>query len=1490
MLKGIPGFHSFSLPTPLIFRRFASCFIITIALVIVAFSLFGIATVESATIQTDRQDYFPGETVVITGSGWQPGETVSMLLEESPDYCPDRTLSAVADASGNIYNNSFYPEEHDIGVTFYLTATGLSSGLQAQTVFSDSSIHFTQCLNDSENNNLIDDCDWSTGAINQNNSIYTEGDSVPQRLLLKIDTAATHTVRLEYDFSKASIYAYDFVTNADDTQSGALLNECANLPLFISATDCASLFSGPDADTVNAAIPSDPFDSVASKETPASRSIRVGCSPACSGTAIVTFPSLDGGDDPGEAHNPDTDPDCNQTCGTSSVFIEITFTTTAVDSLVGIWFGGHLAVSFDPNPLGLPDGWGSGFGASSISGAPFHISYKSLDGDSTGQRDNQLQPGAVVPPGTIIVKKVTIPSGAPGSFTFTGDAAGTISDGQSITVFGLKPGQYTSTENDPTSAGFDLSSVSCNDTNSTGNVGTRTATFNLEAGETVTCTFTNVQRGHILVDKVTDPSGDSTSFEFDPSYSSTNFFLTDGATPDDSGTLTPGTYSVAEVNIPAGWDLTGTTCSDGSPVSAIDLSAGETVTCTFTNTKRGHIIVDKVTNPSGDPQSFNFDAGGGSYADFSLTDAAAPNDQTLVPGTYSVSETVPSGWSQTSATCSDGSLISAIELGAGETITCTFTNTKRGHIIVDKITNPSGDPQSFDFDAGGGTYADFSLTDAATPNDQTLVPGTYSVSETVPSGWDQTSASCSDGSPINAIVLSAGETITCTFTNTKRGHIIVDKVTNPSGDPQSFNFDAGGGSYADFSLTDAAAPNDQILVPGTYSVSETVPGGWDQTGASCSDGSPVNAIVLSAGETVTCTFTNTKRGHIIVDKVTDPSGDPQSFNFDAGGGTYADFSLTDAATPNDQTLVPGTYSVSETVPSGWDQTDASCSDGSPVSAIDLSAGETITCTFKNTKRGHIIVDKITYPSGDPQSFDFDAGGGNYADFSLTDAATPNNQELVPGTYSVSEGAVAGWDLTSATCSDGSPVSAIDLSAGETITCTFKNTKRGHIIVDKITYPSGDPQSFNFDAGGGSYADFSLTDAATPNNQELVPGTYSVSEGAVAGWDLTSATCSDGSPVSAIVLSAGETVTCTFKNTKRGTIVVEKQTDPDGASGSFGFTGTAAGTISDGGTIVVSNLVPGQYTSTENDPTPNFDLYAITCSDINSSGNVSTRTATFNLEAGETVTCTFTNRQRGMAKVVKTVSGAAPSGTDSFTFQLRSGASSTQAGSILETGTADAANLGAINFSTKLVPGTTYALCELVMPGWMTTLGPPFYVVYNPSGDNSVVCTDFTVSAGETKTFSINNTPPPGGLARTIGFWKNWASCSGSNGNQEPVLDETLAASEPAGISIGDLVLHTGDCVSAVKILDKRQTCSPYKKMSSDPAWNLAAQLLAAKLNVVAGAGVCPAAVTAINDAQALLDLVNFNGCKHDNMTTAQKNQANALAATLDAYNNNTLCQ
>src|SRR2546426_3749639 len=90
-----------------------------------------------ATVKTDKADYAPSEIVTITGSGWQPGETVTLSFLESPLIDTHPNLTAVADATGNISNNQFVPDAHDFGILFYLTAVGQTSARQAQTTFTD---------------------------------------------------------------------------------------------------------------------------------------------------------------------------------------------------------------------------------------------------------------------------------------------------------------------------------------------------------------------------------------------------------------------------------------------------------------------------------------------------------------------------------------------------------------------------------------------------------------------------------------------------------------------------------------------------------------------------------------------------------------------------------------------------------------------------------------------------------------------------------------------------------------------------------------------------------------------------------------------------------------------------------------------------------------------------------------------------------------------------------------------------------------------------------------------------------------------------------------------------------------------------------------------------------------------------------------------------------------------------------------------------------
>jgi hypothetical protein len=68
---------------------------------------------------------------------------------------------------------------------------------------------------------------------------------------------------------------------------------------------------------------------------------------------------------------------------------------------------------------------------------------------------------------------------------------------------------------------------------------------------------------------------------------------------------------------------------------------------------------------------------------------------------------------------------------------------------------------------------------------------------------------------------------------------------------------------------------------------------------------------------------------------------------------------------------------------------------------------------------------------------------------------------------------------------------------------------------------------------------------------------------------------------------------------------------------------------------------------------------------------------------------------------------------------------------------------------------------------------------------------------------------------------------------------------------------------------------------------MAAQLMAADLNILAGAAKCATVVNAISAAHALLDKYAFNGTSYSpKLSAADATSANNLAKLLDAYNNN----
>ena len=164
----------------------------------------------------------------------------------------------------------------------------------------------------------------------------------------------------------------------------------------------------------------------------------------------------------------------------------------------------------------------------------------------------------------------------------------------------------------------------------------------------------------------------------------------------------------------------------------------------------------------------------------------------------------------------------------------------------------------------------------------------------------------------------------------------------------------------------------------------------------------------------------------------------------------------------------------------------------------------------------VRVVKSTDPDGDTTEFDFDPSSNLSADnFTRKDNEAAKEYSVEPGSYSVTELAETGWDLDSIVCSDGNSsgtgaVATYEVAAGEVVTCTFHNVKRGEVRVVKSTDPDGDTTEFDFDPSSNLSADnFTRKDNQEAKSYSVEPGTYTVTELAEAGWDLDSIVCSDG---------------------------------------------------------------------------------------------------------------------------------------------------------------------------------------------------------------------------------------------------------------------------------------------------------------------------------------------------------------------------------------------
>jgi CSLREA domain-containing protein len=210
-----------------------------------------------------------------------------------------------------------------------------------------------------------------------------------------------------------------------------------------------------------------------------------------------------------------------------------------------------------------------------------------------------------------IVKQVESGSG---TFHFTGDPFGdfelSVPDSPSRTLVDLTPGSYQVRE--AQSEGWELVSIRCEgDEDVRVDQASASVTIDLDAGESVSCTFTNRRSGgggdgdggggggggggppppgpppalgYIRLAVEVAPEGPQQFSFLSDIPGCTSFSLRDDGTSLADRLLcvaaAPGTYSVTP-QVPTGWVLAGVACSGGSGAAAIVLGPGETVDCTF---------------------------------------------------------------------------------------------------------------------------------------------------------------------------------------------------------------------------------------------------------------------------------------------------------------------------------------------------------------------------------------------------------------------------------------------------------------------------------------------------------------------------------------------------------------------------------------------------------------------------------------------------------------------------------------------------------------------------------------------------------------------------------------------------------------------------------------------------------------------------------------------------------------------------------------------
>jgi hypothetical protein len=611
----------------------------------------------------------------------------------------------------------------------------------------------------------------------------------------------------------------------------------------------------------------------------------------------------------------------------------------------------------------------------------------------------------------------------------------------------------------------------------------------VEPDDDIVCTFANVlKKGPILFEKrVVGGSALPSEWTFTADGQtaghgeSLSLYIGGYLVTEDGGAENDATYALT--------DAGGVCALENEEIQLTVTPVGGT--CTVTNTRlTGSLDVVKLvadeskwTLAYSGPTTNSGDVGNGGHL----------GPDTVPTGEYSVTENPATGTDgslySSSGSCSgatgngtasaDGRTISGIIVGEGDTVECTFTNSRKtgtlelAKTVADEtqwtLTYSGPDSNSEDVGGGGSLGPD------------TVRTGTYTVSEAAASGTDgslyTSTGVCSgatdngslsaDGRTITGVIIGEVDAVVCAFTNTRKTGTL--EVVKSVADESQWTLTYSGPDGSSGDVGDGGSLGPDTVRTGTYTILEAPASGTDgalyastgtcsgatDNGELATDGRSISGIVVDYGDQVVCTFTNLRRpGGIVILKQTDPPDLPGAFSFGSNTPPVS-FSL---AHDEEQTFADlpadSTYAFTETVPTGWELKEITCS-GQESSSVEtgdtwvsilLAPNEDIICTFVDEAVPSIEIVKTAEPTSV-----MEPGGTVTYTVEVSNSSVANVPveltELEDAPYGdLSDG--GNTAISNSTCQVGATI-----QQGSSYTCTFQaevSGKVGDEIEDTVT--------------------------------------------------------------------------------------------------------------------------------------------------------------------------------------------------------------------------------------------------------------------------------------------------------------------------------------------------------------------------------------------------------------------------------------------------------